>query len=78
MYIAVAWLFVSRAYLSRTDTLGTRQKCPLVGRDGWAVLNVIHIERLHSSPPAIFVLNTKACIVIITYAIVIEPKTNVS
>ena len=47
-------------------------------RDGWAAPNVIHLARLHSSPPALFILNTMSCIVIIMYAIVIEPKINAS
>ena len=31
-----------------------------------------------TSPPAILILNTLSCIVIIMYAIVIEPKLNAS
>ena len=43
-------------------------------RDGWAVPNVIGpTPYTTTSPPAILILNTMSCIVIIMYAIVIEP-----
>ena len=48
-------------------------------RDGWAALNVIGTTPCTTtSPPAIFLLNTMPCIVIIMYAIVIEPTLNAS
>ena len=46
-------------------------------RDGWAAPNVIGpTPYTITSPPAILILNTMSCIVIIMYAIVIEPNIN--
>ena len=80
MYIAVAWSLVSTVVPVMNGHPRGKAKVPARRRDRWAAPNVIHLERLHPSPPAIFVLNTKSCIVIIIimYAIVIEPKTNAS
>ena len=47
----------------------------LEGRLGGAKRNTPYTT---TSPPAILILNTMSCIVIIMYAIVIEPKINAS
>ena len=48
---------------------------PSEGRVGGAKRNTPYTT---TSPPAIMILNTMSCIVIIMYAIVIEPKINAS
>ena len=60
----------------------TRQNCPHMtggrsseGRVGGAKRNT---PCTTTSPPEIFILHTVTCIVIIMYAIVIEPKINAS
>ena len=78
MYIAAAWSFVTTVAHVTNGHPRDQAKMPARRRDGWAAPNVIHIERLRSSPPAIFELNTKSCIVLSMYAIAIEPKTNAS
>ena len=56
IYIAVAWSFVTTAVPVMNGHSRDQAKVLVRRRDGWVVSNVIHLERLHSSQPAIFVL----------------------
>ena len=53
-------------------------KWPLVGGTGGRRQPHPLYDYIHHHAPAIFVLNTMSCIVIIMYAIVIEPTINAS
>ena len=60
------YLPVMNGYPRSQAKVSLHDRWPLVGGTG---VNVIHLARLHSSPPAIFILSTMLCIVIIMYAI---------
>ena len=61
-----------------------RDQTKVSGHDRWPLMGETGGRRKRNtpytttSPPAILILNTMSCIVIIMYAIVIEPKINAS